>query len=714
MRISRLLVLSGPNVWSSRPVLEVWLVDAAETAAGPRSWRDQFRRLREWWTGACAAAGFAGDRQLLIAERLRQAEQPADGFEALALGLQMLAGTAVAGGWIESADAEQPVHVAVEFVEEPVARMAVSMAHRLIWETVCCELPDPAGMVRDLRACADDTCYGTTTRAIVAAARARGIPVARVDNDSLLQLGHGARQRRIQGAITGRASFLAELISSDKLLTKRLLRQLHISTAEGRVVQDAQEAWRAASEIGLPVVVKPRNADYGNGVSLNLMTQEEVAAAWHRAREFRHDVLVERQLAGSSHRLFVVNDLLVAAARREPARVIGDGRQTVAELIAVANLDPRRGDEPDRPLYPIIVNQPLLNALAHQELDLESVPAAGRSVNLQLDPSDCRAEAIIDVTDHVHPDVSAAAVDAVRAVGLDVAGVDVMARDIGRPLEEQGGGILEVNAGPAIYLHRSPQCQPERPVAEAIVGSLFAPGETGRIPLIACAGDERACFVGRAVARLADDGSRVVGLSGRDGITIGRRRLTGAPAANVNGCRTLLAHPRPELIVCELSLDAVRNEGLPFDGCTVAVLAGGTAPGLHSRDRSRCLQRLADCVAPEGALVANVEDPDIAKFCSPGQGRLVAVALQSDQTFLAAHRRRGGRTAWLDGSEAVIADAQEELARHELADCQLPESQTTPDVELSALLAYAAVWSLPDGAPDRPRFPDRTAVCHPA
>src|SRR5262249_10972036 len=191
---------------------------------------------------------------------------------------------------------------------------------------------------------------------------------------------------------------------------KRLLRKLHIPTAAGRVVHDADEAWRVAREIGLPVVVKPRDADYGNGVSLNLTTQDDVVAAWKRAREFRHDVLVERQLAGQTHRRLVVNDVLVAASRREPAQVIGDGRQTVAELIASANRDPRRGDEPDCPLYPITIDQPLQKALEVQGLSLETVPADGRPVNLQLDPSDCRAESIVDVTDCVHPDVAAAAI----------------------------------------------------------------------------------------------------------------------------------------------------------------------------------------------------------------------------------------------------------------------------------------------------------------
>jgi cyanophycin synthetase len=717
VRIARILALSGPNVWSRQPVLEVWLTGAAEAVVGDSPCRDRFDLLDEWWTSACTAGRIADRHRLVIAERLQHASQSEHAFAALALGLQMLAGTAVAESWIDGNEPDHTHRVAVECVEEPVARMGASMAQRLVWGPPGNDLPDPTGLIRDLRACADESSFGSTTRAIVAVARARGIPVSRIDDDSLLQLGHGARQRRIQGAITGRAGFLAELISTDKFLTKRLLRQLHIPTAAGRVVHDAEEAWRIACEIGLPVVVKPRDADYGNGVSLNLTTQNEVALAWRRAREFRRDVLVERQLTGFSHRLFVANDMLIAAARREPAQVVGDGRQTVADLIAAANRDPRRGDEPDRPLWPITINEPLIKAVENQGLNLDSVPAAGHPVNLQLDPSDCRAESIVDVTDRVHADVAAAAIDAVRAVGLDVAGVDVMAEDIGKPLEEQGGGILEVNAGPAIYLHRSPQCQPERPVAEALVGSLFGPGDNGRIPLIAVAGDDRACSVCRAIAGLAHDGSRVVGLSCREGITIGGRRLTSSPAANANGCHTLLAHPRPELAVCELSVDAIRNEGLPFDQCSAAVLAGGNSHGLHAgncRDRSKCLQCLADCLAPGGTLVANVEDPEVAALAPPGRKNLVAVALAGEQLYLVAHRRNGGRAVWLDGAEVVFSEGEQELKRQELADCRPAEPLKAGPEELSVLLACAAVWWLSEGAPSHGRFTDRPVVCRPA
>jgi cyanophycin synthetase len=690
MRISRILSLSGPNVWSRKSVIEVRLSDGPAEPASGEWFQTEGERIADWWSAACAAAGTTADKWLAIGEQLRRADDKLEAFQVLVQGLQTLAGTPVDEAWIESECGSRAVCIAVEFVEEPVARLAVDVAHRLVWGS---RPEDPR--LAELHARAGECCFGTTTRAIVAAARSRRIPVSRVDDDCLLQLGHGARQRRIQGAITGRAGFLAELVSRDKLLTKRLLRQLHVPTAEGRLVASAEDAWAAACEIGLPVVVKPRDADYGNGVSLGLMSEADVAAAWERARQRRPEVLVERQLAGVPHRLFVVNNRVVASARREPAHVVGDGRLTVGALIDCANRDPRRGENPDCPMYPIRIDAPLVTALARQSLGLDGVPAAGRIVNLQLDPSECRAETVVDVTDDVHPDVSAAAIDAVGAVGLDVAGVDVVAVNIGRPLEEQGGGILEVNAGPAIFLHRSPQCQPERPVAEAIVESLFAAGDTGCIPLIAVVGEKRAAAVALAIAELVDDGAHVVGAAGTTGIVIGGRHVSAAAAADAAGCRTLLAHPRIELAVCELSPESIRNEGLPFEECTVAVLAGfdgaASEPAL-AREREQVLRLMIETAA--GSVLANAEDAEVAAACRPGQPRLIAVALAAEHPFLVAHRLQGGMTAFSDGDGTVFADPEGKAGPANAIGQVAAAPVSFPAVTMEALLASAATLAL--------------------
>jgi len=709
MRVARILSFTGPNIWSRNLVIEVSLVPEPETDASLGAWRESCRRLRETWREASFEPLTTASNEARFNERLPHVVHPAQVFRELVLRLQTLAGTPVERGWVDDGSGRSIV-VALEYVEEAVARLAVEAAQRLLWGTGNAAIPELGGLVRQLRECAEQTCFGSTTSAVVTAARGRGIPVSRVDGDCLVQLGHGSRQRRIQGIITSRAGYLAEAVSRDKLLTKRILRQLRLPTAEGRLVRDADDAWSAANEIGLPVVVKPRDADYGSGVSINLHTREQVAAAWIRARESRPDVLVERHLAGSSHRLFVAGDAMVAAVRREPAKVVGDGRRPVHELIAEANRDPRRGNGPECPLYPIDVDERVIEVLVKQELSLASIPGPGRVVSLQRDPTSCRAEEIIDVTDNVHASVAAAVIDAVHAVGLDVAGVDVMAIDIGRPLEEQGGGILEVNAGPAIYLHRSPFCRPQRPVAEAAVDSLFETGDMGRIPLVAVTGDERAGSVARAIARLVDDGSQRIGLAGSAGITIGGRRLTGVAAADAAGCRTLLAHPRVDLAICELPPVSLRNEGLAFDECLVAVFVGfdrkevavGTQP-----DRIRCLRLLAEGVAQGGALVANVDDPQVADQLTPGQAQLVAVTNDVGNAFALKHRAAGGIVISATAGEIVAAQGNRVIDRQPIAAAGFEDFFSQSTNPLEALLAWGAVWAMERHAPGTLRNPLR-------
>jgi cyanophycin synthetase len=698
MRISKMVALAAPNVWSRNPVLEVFLASEPGQTDGAETWRDSCRRLCDAWSAESIESTANGDDER---ERLRNAAHPVEAFLDLVFKFQSLAGTAVDWGRVDIEASGLSALTAVEFVEEPVARMAVEMAHSLVWGQEGSSPPDLAPLLTRLRDCAEQTCFGATTSAVVAAARDRGIPVSRVDGDCLLQLGHGARQRRVQGAITDQAGYLAEAVSRDKWLTKQILQQICLPTADGWLVRNADEAWSAACDLGLPVVVKPRDSDYGNGVSISLTTREQVASAWERARTFRPEVLIERHLAGRSHRLFVAANSVVAAVRREPAHVVGDGKRSVSELIAEANRDPRRGEGPECPLFPIRADGKVVEVLAQQGLTMASVPAVDRVVSLQLDPSSCRAEEIVDVTDRVHAGVAGAVVDSVRAVGLDVAGVDVMAVDIGRPLEEQGGGILEVNAGPAIYLHRRPFCRPQRPVAEAIVESLFEAGDRGRIPIITITGSDCGGPLAQAIARLVDDGTRTIGVADSAGIAIGGRPATGGPSADLAGCRTLLAHPRIDVAICELPWASLRKEGLAFDECVAAVVCGfdkAIATDGQPADRARCLRLLAESVAPGGALVANLDDPDVEGQLTPGQSHLLAVSAEPKHEFLAAHRAAGGLTATLFDGGAVLAKGQRVIARLPFAAIGGKDSLAPPPTRVMALLACGAAWAIEEAA----------------
>jgi cyanophycin synthetase len=672
-------------------MFEVRLAGDACPERQGESWDATFARLKDWIGAGLDRLPVEPAERTRIWYRIQDATDPAELFARLALEFQRLAGTPVDQIYIESDAQPGECVVAIEFSEEAVGRLAIDFAERLVWPDAVA-MPDFAECCQQLRGCAKEAGFGTTTAPIVAAARARGIPVTRLDGDCLLQLGYGARQRRVQGVITGTTGYLSESISRDKVLTKKLMQQLGLPTAEGRLVRDPDDAWAAACEIGLPVVVKPRDADYANGVSVHLMTKQQVVAGWELARQFRSDVLVERHLAGVPHRLLIVNDELVAAVRRDPAHVIADGRQTMQELIAEANRDPRRGDGPEFPWYPILIDEQLLQVVAQQGWHLDSVPPAGKFVTLQYDPKTCYAEMIRDVTESVHPDVAAAARDAVRMTGLDVAGVDVMASDITKPLVEQGGGILEVNAGPAIYLHRYPACNPPRPVPEAVLASLIPAGETGIIPIVAVLGDGRATTAAERIAdQLASTGCSV-GWSSATGIRIAGRHVNTTPNNNSTGCRALLLNPRVETAVCELSAASIRETGLPFDQCQAAVLVGGTVPSnapLSAIAMEKCRRVLVDAVSPTGHVVINAEDLILSAEFTPGQERVVAVARSEHVEFLRHHAQQGGPCVFEEDGDAVIANGGAPIER-----LRLEGVANDPDAVLPQLLAIAAAWAV--------------------
>ncbi len=365
---------------------------------------------------------------------------------------------------------------------------------------------DLEGALAQLRELDEDVRLGPSTGSIVDAAIARNIPYRRLTEGSLVQFGWGSRQRRIQAAETDATSAIAESIAQDKELTKKLLDAAGVPVPHGRIAVSAEDAWAAACEIGLPVVVKPQDGNQGKGVTVNITTREQLEAAFAAAEAFRDDVMVERYLPGNDFRLLVVGDKLVAAARREPPLVIGDGVHTVRELVDIVNSDPRRGNGHATSLTKIRFDDIALARLAEQGLDAASVPALGQRVLLRNNANLSTGGTATDVTDDVHPDVAARAVAAAQMVGLDICGVDLVCDSVHMPLEEQGGGIVEVNAAPGLRMHLSPSYGKGRAVGEAIVDQMFPAGDDGRIPVVAVTGTNGKTTTVRLIAHLFTQG----------------------------------------------------------------------------------------------------------------------------------------------------------------------------------------------------------------
>jgi cyanophycin synthetase len=697
MRLRKVLALRGPNIWANFPVLEAW-VDLEELDEVYSHQIPGFNdRLMAWLPTMVehrCGLGYRGG----FFERLRTGTLQGHILEHVALELQGLAGTPVGFGKARGTSEPGVYKVVIRYREEELGRACLETAWRLL-EAAREDRPfDVPAEIRRLRELADRVCLGPGTKAIVEAAQARGIPTRRIATDtSLVILGHGARQRRILTAQTDRTGAIASAIASDKQLTRSLLRSAGIPAPEGRAVHSAADAWNAAQEIGAPVVVKPRDANHGRGVVTNLTTREQVEAAYRTALKEECGALVERFIPGAEYRLLVVDGRFIAAYRGDPPYVTGDGRRTIAQLVEELNQDPRRGADWHSQLDILRLDDVPLLVLADQGYTPDSIPPAGARVRVDRNADQCH-----DVTDQVHPEVARRAVEAARVVGLDIAGVDVVALDIGRPLEEQGGAIVEVNAGPGLAAHLQPSEGQPRPVGEAIVDALFPPGANGRIPIVAVTGTNGKTTTARLVAHIAADRGRVnVGLTCTDGIYAGGRLIDAGDCSGPKSARALLLNPDVELAVLETARGGILREGLGFDRCHVAIVTNigegdhlGLA-GIETVEQMALVKRtIVDVVLPEGCAVLKADDPLTAAMAPHCKGSVTFFCRDGQHAAMTAHLAAGRRGVFVDRGTIVLAEGDRREALLSLAEVPLTRGGRIGFEVENVLAAAAACWGL--------------------
>lgn len=698
IKFLRVTYLRGPNLWTYRPVLEAW-VDIGDLEDYPSNLIEGFaERLAAWLPGLQEhRCGIGEPGGFLL--RLREGTWPAHILEHVTLELQNLAGMQTGFGRAREAGPRGVYKVAIRVREESVGRACLAAASQLLMAAINDTPFDLEACLRPLRELADRRLLGPSTAAIVEAAGDRGIPHICLTEGNLVQLGHGKHQRRIWTAETDHTSAIAEGISRDKDLTKTLLASCGVPVPEGRIVDDPDDAWDAAEDVGLPVVVKPTDANHGRGVFTNLLTREEVAAAFASAAEEGSGVMVERYIRGAEHRLLVVGGKLVAANKGDAAAVVGDGRSSIRELIDVQiNSDPRRGEEEHFPLETLLLErEPIaMHELQRQGFTPESVPPEGREVLILR-----HGNMAFDVTDDVHPEVAAAGILAARIVGLDIAGIDLVTEDIGKPFSETRGAIVEVNAGPSLLMHLKPAVGRPRPAGQAIVDHLFPAGSRARIPVVGVVGRRAPTLVARLVARLLHLAGRHVGLACGDGLFLAQRQLETRPAVRFEAGERLLMNRAIDAAVIETSARAILAEGLPYDRCQLAIVtdAGGHEDlsefYIDSPERMfNVLRTQVDVVLKHGAAVLNAGDPqlhDMARLCD---GEVVFYGLDAALPSLEAHLADGGRAVFVRNGQIVLASGTSEdpLARIERFGLTAPGM---PEAQVEAVLAaIAAGWAL--------------------
>lgn len=686
MQVSRVRALRGPNLWSRHTAIEA-LVSCPPETCTLADIPGFDTRLRTLFPQIGAIRPTDHEDELSLAHAL----------EFAALGLQAQAGCPVT--FSRTTLAEPGVYqVVVEYSEEPVGRLAMELAEQLVLTALNDGEFDADTAIARLHELDEDVRLGPSTGSIVQAAVLRGIPYRRLTTGSMVQFGWGSKQRRIQAAEIDRTSAISESIAQDKELTKKLLEAAGVPVPKGRPVDDADDAWAAALEVGLPVVIKPQDGNQGKGVTVNITTREGLNAAYAAAREISESVLLERYLPGHDFRFLVVGSRLIAAARRDPPHVIGDGVHTVRQLVDEVNKDPRRGEGHATSLTKIRFDDIAIARLAAQDLQPESVPPKGQRVILRNNANLSTGGTATDVTDDVHPDLSARAIAAAQTIGLDVAGVDVVCDSVLRPLEEQSGGIVEVNAAPGLRMHLSPSYGKGRNVGEAIVSEIFAPGEDGRIPVVAVTGTNGKTTTVRLIAHMLTTSGLRVGMTNTDGIYVQGKRIDTGDCSGPRSARNVLLHPDVDAAVFETARGGVLREGLGFDRCKVAVVTNiglGDHLGLNYittvEDLAVLKRVIVQNVADSGYAVLNAADPIVAAMAATCPGSVIFFATDRYNVVLATHAAQGKRVVFVEDGHIVAAEGKSSV-RIPLTQVPITRNGSIGFQVENVLASVAAAW----------------------
>jgi cyanophycin synthetase len=660
-QVSRVRALRGPNYWRLAPVIacDVRLGALATTLT---SSLDGFTdrlvagipTLHEHPCTRGEPGGFV--------ERLREGTRLPHVLEHVALELQTLAGTDVSFGRIVPSGDEGVYWVIVEYQEEEVGVESVREAARLIRACIRGEPVDGGESGAALQRLYESVRLGPSTGTIVEEARRRGIPVRRLNARSLVQLGLGRNLRRIQATVTDRTSSIAVEIAQDKDETKRVLGNIGLPVPKGDAVRTVDEALEVAEEIGYPVILKPLDASHGRGISSRLDDGVALRQAWEEASQYSRRVVVEQFATGRDHRVLVVNGRVVAAAERVPARVVGDGRSTIRALIEEANRDPRRGVGHTKILTHLPLDAQTEAYLALGGRTPDTIPAKDEEVFLRQTANLSTGGTSIDRTDEMHPDNVTACEMAAAAVGLDVAGIDVMTANISVPFRENGAVIIEVNAGPGIRMHTHPTEGKARNVGAPIVDMLYPPGSESAIPVIAVTGTNGKTTTTRLIAHLFRNTGRTVGFTTTDGVYLQNRLvmegdMTGPFAANI-----ILTNPTVEVAVLETARGGILRAGLGFDECDVGVVLNVSADHLGLRGINT-IEQLAEVksvipatVKRDGHAVLNADDPLVYEMRHRTGGDLVLFSAREygENPLVTDHVARGGIAAVVEEGTFVI------------------------------------------------------------
>ncbi len=598
--------------------------------------------------------------------RMREGTWLGHVVEHVAIELQGLAGSEVKHGKTRGTDKHGVYNVIFDYLEEEVGKRAGQLAFDIVKTLAEGGSYDVQTEVENLARMVEELALGPSTQSLVDEAKRRDIPFIRLNQESLIQLGWGTYQRRVQATVSSETRHIAVSIASDKELTKQLLHNVGIPVPRGRTVRLEDEAIEAAAEVGYPVVVKPLDGNHGRGISVNLINAEQVQAAFQQAKEISRYVIIEKYIPGRDHRVLVIGDQVVAVAERVPANVIGDGKHTIAELIDIINLDPRRGVAHEKVLTRITVDQLVLGLLERNGYTIESIPAEGEQVFLRTTANMSTGGTSIDRTEDIHYDNIEVAVRAVKVIGLDVGGVDMVIPDISRSIYDAvengsgGGAIVEVNAAPGFRMHVHPGEGKPRNVARPVLDMLFPPNIPARIPLVAITGTNGKTTTTRMVAHILKMAGKKVGMTTTDGIYIDGKQLLHGDMTGPWSARIVLRDPTVDAAVLETARGGILREGLGFDRCSVGAVLNVSNDhlglgGINTlAEMAKVKSLVIEVTRRDGTGVLNADDPLVAGMEHLCSGQVAYFSMNSKNPIVRKHVREGGMAVVIE--EGVNGD----------------------------------------------------------
>lgn len=692
--LEQVVNLLGPNSWTYRPVLEAWVDFAAIEHNAHKT--EAITRLLGW-VPALARSHLNTDASGGTEHTLAAGLWSPQVLEHLTLTLQSLAD--LPGGFGDTHQTSQAslYKVVVRAWHPQVTNYALHAARDLIeaaFNNTQVDLNATIERLQDLR---HKHCLGPSTACIVDAADDRDIPAIRLNTGNLLQLGYGINQRRIWTAETDRTGAIAETISRDKDLTKSLLQACGVPVPAGQAVESAQEAWEAAQDLGVPVVVKPSDGNHGRGVFTNLSTQQEIEQAYAVAVQEGSGVLVERFIRGQEHRLLVVGGKLIAAAKGEYAQVTGDGIHSIETLIDTQlNADPRRGHEEDQPLNYVRLDSAVELEIARQGHTPQTILLPGQQAVIQRN-----GNVAIDCTDLVHPEVAAVACTAARIVGLDIAGIDLVALDISKPLHEQDGAIVEVNAGPGLLMHLKPATGKPRQVGRDIVAHSFALGDMARVPVIGITGSQGKTMTGKLLFRLLTLHGWRCGLASSEGLFVDKRLLHRGDCANFENARRVLMNREVQTAIIENGSHQLLCEGLAYERCEVGIITqidwaeDLTAYKVDTHaERVKVYRTQMDVVLPKGMAVLNADDPHIVELARHCDGQITWLCLVSNSPLIQTHLAQGQRVVSIMAGKLTLLEGAQQHVLCAVEAIGITKRGADTTQTYNVLAAAAAAWAL--------------------